>query len=332
LGQLGDGTTVDKSLPVQVTALGNDVAQVSAGDQFTCARKTDGTVWCWGENGGLSLGDGTNIQRSSPVQVKALGSAATAISSGGGHTCARKKDGTLWCWGHNGSGELGDGTKVGASSEPVQVTALGASVATVTSGEQHTCAIKTDKTAWCWGSSQYGQLGNGTNDSNTPVQVGVLGASVAEVSAGYRNTCARKLDGSAWCWGDNSKGQLGYTTGNPYSASPSEVTLLGSEVAEVSAGALRTCARKKDGTLWCWGSNFDGALGDGSAQDQSAPVKLGVLGTLAAEVSPGFVHACARESDGTLWCWGANEKNQLGDGTMMMHISPEPVTALFECQ
>src|SRR5262249_10343745 len=188
---------------------------------------------------------------------------------GDSHTCGRKTDGTLWCWGFNLDGEVGDGTTTNQTT-PVQIGAgtLGNAMAEVEGGARHSCARKTDNTLGCWGVNGVGELGDGTNVSKpSPVQAGAgtLGGAVAEVALGYSHTCARKIDGTLWCWGDNSSGQLGDgTTVNKSSPVQIGAGTLGSAVAEVALGSYHTCARKTDGTLWCWGYNTSGELGDGT--------------------------------------------------------------------
>ncbi|MBI4700423.1 MAG: hypothetical protein HY744_04520 [Deltaproteobacteria bacterium] len=203
------------------------------------------------------------------------------------HTCARKADGTLWCWGSNEKGQLGDGTTKGqdcngwpCKPSPQQVPALGTSVVEVSAGEGHTCARTGSQKLWCWGNNAGGQLGSGTVlPELSPVPVTALGASVVEVSAGYNHTCARKGDGTLWCWGSNGSGQLGdgTTKGQDCSgwcnALPVQVTALGTAVVEVSAGYNHTCARKQSGTVWCWGKNQLGQLGDGTTIDRPTPVQ-----------------------------------------------------------
>ena len=279
--------------------------QMALGQWHTCARKHDDTLWCWGGNYDGQLGDGTTVDKSSPVQVTSLGSSVVEVALGIGHTCARKQDGTLWCWGGNGNGELGDGTTVSKSS-PVQVTALGAAVAGVALGSTHTCARKQNGTLWCWGRNLFGQVGDGTNtDKHNPVQVPLLTA-VVEVSLGYGHTCARKQDGTLWCWG-SSQGQQN---------SPIQITALGSTVTEVGLGGeWRNCARQQDGTLWCWTENPISAK----------PVQVSTLGSDVVEVALGYYHTCVRKQDGTPWCWGDNIAGQLGDGTTANKSLPTQV-------
>src|SRR5262249_39646532 len=156
-------------------------------------------------------------------------------------------------------------------------------------GGFHTCALKTDGTLWCWGANNLGQLGDGTTvNKTTPVQAGaaVLGSDVAEVALGIYNSCARKTDGTLWCWGGGGSGQ------------PSQVgaATLGSAVAEIAVGGFHSCARKTDGTLWCWGDNSSGQLGDGTTVSKTLPVEVGAapLGDDVAEIALGDYSSCAR--------------------------------------
>ena len=212
-GQLGDGTTTNRSVPVAVSGLGSGVAAISAGVDHTCALK-DGGVWCWGENDVGELGDGTRASSSVPVAVSGLGSGVSAISAGDLHTCALKHGG-VWCWGYNFYGELGDGTPgpqfcsgYPCGTVPVAVSGLRSGVSAISAAFEHTCALKHGG-AWCWGANFFGQLGDGTTtESRVPVAVSGLGRGVSAISAGDNHTCALK-HGGAWCWGDNGYGELG---------------------------------------------------------------------------------------------------------------------------
>jgi alpha-tubulin suppressor-like RCC1 family protein len=211
---------------VQVTALGNTVAEVATGDHHSCARKDDGTLWCWGTNDDGELGDGTKTAHPTPVQVTALGNAVAGVAAGFAHTCAIKNDGTLWCWGRNDRGQLGNGTTIGSAS-PVKVTALGTTVLAVSAGITHTCARRTNGYAYCWGANENGELGSDApNDSSTPLQVTavVLGSIVEEIAAGADYTCARNANGAVYCFGANTYGQLGDGTANP-ATMPTKVLL-----------------------------------------------------------------------------------------------------------
>jgi len=299
---------------------------ISAGGYHVCTVKNDGELWCWGWNAAGQLGDGTNTDKYFPWQITSVGKNAVEIAAGYDHTCARMKDGSLWCWGLNNDGQLGDGTNTSRNA-PVQVTALGNTVAGVSAGDQHTCARKTDGTLWCWGYNNFGQLGDGTNTSrNFPVQVATSGSFI-EVSAGGEHTCGRKSDSTLWCWGDNVVGMLGDgTTTNRNTPVP--VVGLGTPAAEVSAGEDHTCARLTDETLWCWGSNNNAQIGDGSHTDSSLPVWVDRLGTMVTQVSAGTWSTCAREVDNSLWCWGRGGDGQLGKGTNLEKSIPTKVSVL----
>ena len=311
-GQLGTGDNINRNVPTKVNIAG--VASVSAGSYHTCATKTDGTLWCWGSNGAGQLGIGLTLttntsshpDKNVPTQLYIAGVAS--VSAGNGHTCATKTDGTLWCWGWNSDGELGIGNTTG-KFVPTQLYIAG--VASVSTGNGHTCATRTDGTLWCWGLNSDGVLGIGnTTGKFVPTKVNIAG--VASVSTGNGHTCATRTDGTLWCWGLNSDGVLGIgnTTGKFV---PTKVNIAG--VASVSAGTYHTCAKKTDGTLWCWGNNDYGELGIGTqgvTTNKNVPTQLYIAGV--ASVSAGSYHTCATKTDGTLWCWGLNDRGQLGIG------------------
>ena len=254
------------------------------------------------------------------MQVSALGNTVVQISTGYFHTCARKSDGSAWCWGHNLLGRLGDNTE-DDKNLPVQVAGLGSGVADISAGFAHTCAVKTDGSVWCWGDNASGQIGDNSNTPRlTPAQVTSLGGPAAEVSANNSFTCARRTDGTLWCWGGNTDGELGDGS-TTSSLVPNQVASLGNAVAEVSAGDNGACARKTDNSLWCWGSNLEGNVGDGTTLRRLIPVPVTALGNSVVEVSMG-VHTCARELNGTVWCWGHNASGQLGDGTTTSQSIP----------
>ncbi|HVT06896.1 MAG TPA: hypothetical protein VHO67_05545 [Polyangia bacterium] len=297
---------------------------VAAGYSHTCAVKADHTLWCWGNNASGQLGDGTTTSRPAPVQVTALGASVAEVSVGDLYTCARKLDHTLWCWGNNTSGQLGNGTTAD-SSTPVQVTALGTNVAEASAGDLFACARLTDGSAACWGS---GPLGDGTSTpSLSPVPVAALGTSVAEISTGDGTVCARRTDGTLWCWGFNAFGAVGDgTTTDRFS--PTQVTTLGATVATVSVGDIFACAARTDGSVWCWGTNDHGELGDGTTTSHLLPAVVGALPPGAGPVAANGRHACARVDSGALYCWGWNGAGELGDGTTTERHVPVAVSGL----
>jgi alpha-tubulin suppressor-like RCC1 family protein len=314
---------MDRSAPVQVLTLGTSVSKVSAGGNVTCAKKSDGTLWCWGTGG--QVGDGTTMNRSTPVQVL---SSTVDVAVGGNHSCAIISGGTLWCWGANADGQLGDGTNT-ARTTPVQVTALGATVAQVSSGYAHTCARKLDGTLWCWGYNQYGQIGDETmTSSNVPVQVHVVGTSVKQVSLGTYFTCALRTDGTLWCFGYNGGMTIGVGLPDTWILTPSQLTTLGTDVLQVTTGDSHGCVRRSDFSVWCWGWNNVGQVGDGTTTDRSLPVAATAVTSIAKDIAAGAFHNCIIESDDTVWCWGYNFNGMLGNGTTS-NYSLTPVQALL---
>jgi len=345
-GQLGDGNYgTNSDTPVQVVMeLGGDpltgVAAVSAGENHSVAVKADGTVWTWGSNYYGQLGDGTENGRDTPVQVKDEEGTGTlqgvaAVAAGNWHTVVLKADGTVWAWGYNNHGQLGDGTTGTDKDIPVQVVMeLGGDpltgAAAVAAGVCHTITVKENGTVWAWGANGDGRLGDGTmgTDRDTPVQVkdeegtGTL-QGVAAVAAGAGHTMALKENGAVQAWGANGDGQLGDGTYED-SDTPVQVVLVAGDdpltgVAAVAAGGVHTMALKDDDgdkTVWAWGRNNNGQLGDGNyGTDKNTPVQ--VTGGLAdiVGVAAGGSHTVALKDDGTVWAWGDNGSGQLGDGT-----------------
>ena len=297
---------------------------VSAGEYHTCAVHGDHTLWCWGENGNGQLGDGTTNGSDVPVQETTAASDWAAVTAGYVHTCAIKTTGTLWCWGDNGNGQLGDGN-TSDSHVPVQESTA-SNWAAVAAGYNYTCAIKTTGTLWCWGDNGNGQLGDGTtNGSDVPVQETTAASNWAAVAAGYNSTCAIKTTGTLWCWGNNGNGQLGNGTTNG-SDVPVQETTAASDWAAVAAGNVHTCAVKTTGTLWCWGYDGDGQLGNGTTNGSDVPVQETAAASDWAAVSSGYAHTCAIKTTGAVWCWGYNGDGQLGDGTNNESHVPVQVT------
>jgi alpha-tubulin suppressor-like RCC1 family protein len=339
-GQFGNGTRANSGTLTLSTSDALGWSAGEPGDQFTIARRSDGTLWGWGDNSNGQLGDGSLTPHSAPGRI---GSASNwrSHSSGLSHAVALRSDGTLWSWGDNSSGQLGDGSQ-NRSLVPIQISNTWPSSAAndwtaVAAGDTHTLALKADGTLWSWGDNSSGQLGNnGTPPHGTvPNQVVTLNAafdrSWVAVAAGGAHSLALQADGTLWAWGDNSGGQLGDPLIVASINTPNQVanaTLLppsNSGWRGIAAGTAHTLAQQADGTLWSWGSNFFGQLGNGDASDHPAPVR--VLNPGAAPfvaLASGSGHSMARQADGTLWSWGSNTAGELGIGLS----DPDPLHPL----
>ena len=326
-GQLGNNATVDRSSPIQTIAAGTNWKLVSCGDYNTTAIKTDGTLWTWGYNNFGQLGNNTTTNRSSPAQTVAGGTNWKQVYAYYSHTAAIKNDGTLWLWGRNNYGQLGDNTTVNKSS-PVQTVAAGTNWKQVACGPNRTAAIKTDGTLWLWGWNNYGQLGtNNTTSRSSPVQTVSGGTNWKQVACD-NHVAAIKTDGTLWLWGGNGYGQLGDNTINSFSgkSSPVQTVASGTNWKQVSCGYWNTVAIKTDGTLWAWGYNYYGALGDNTTVNKSSPVQTVAGGTNWKQVFSKKPTA-AIKTDGTLWIWGANSMGALGDNTTVNKSSPVQTVA-----
>lgn len=324
-GQLGDGTTTDRSTPVDVVGLGSGVVAIGMGWKHTCALTTGRRVRCWGDNYFGQLGDGTTFRRSTPVDVVGLTSGVAAIDGGWAHNCILTTVGGVACWGTNAYGQLGNGSTT-QSSTPVTVVGLGSGVAAITAGGYHSCAVTAAGAAKCWGYNLSGQLGDGTaTDRNVPVDVVGLGSGAAAIGAGDDHTCALTTSDAAKCWGDNWYGQLGDGTTFARSTPVDVVGLAGG--AAIAAGGHHTCALLTVGGVECWGENWRGQLGDGTITNRSIPVAVAGLANAAAIVAGGG-HTCALAATGGVKCWGANWNGQLGDGMATQRSTPANVAGL----
>jgi alpha-tubulin suppressor-like RCC1 family protein len=320
-GSLGDGTTTSRSSLGTTAGGGTNWKQVDCGTGYTTAVKTDGTLWAWGNNGSGRLGDGTTTNRSSPVTTAGGGTNWKQVDCGVQHAAAVKTDGTLWTWGTNSSGQLGTGTTTNRSS-PGTTAGGGTNWRQAACGSQHTAAIKTDGTLWTWGNNGSGRLGDGTTTNrSSPVTTVGGGTNWKQVAGGASYTTAVKTDGTLWTWGINDSGQLG--TGNTVSrSSPTTPTGGGTNWKQVAGGSNHAAAVKTDGTLWAWGNNGSGRLGDGTTTNRSSPVTTAGGGTNWKQVAGGNQLTAAIKTDGTLWTWGTNDSGQLGTGTTTNRSSP----------
>jgi len=272
-GQLGIGNNTNSNVPIMVNGLVG-ITAISTGRDFTLALKNDGTVWAWGYDGYGQLGTGNipipNISQSNiPVQVIGL-TGVKAIAAGFFHSIALKNDGTLWTWGKNQFGQLGNGNN-NDSSIPILISSL-TGITSIAGGSNNTLVLKSDGTVWNCGLGTDGQLGNAlNNNSNVPVQVSAL-TNIISIGRGGFHNLAVKSDGTAWAWGSNQSGQLGngtYTNSNV----PVQVSGLAG-IIEVAGEQYHSLALKNDGTIWAWGTGTTGALGLGLNTGTNIPLLM----------------------------------------------------------
>ena len=256
------------------------------------------------------------------LPVSASGS-GIALAGGANHTVALKADGTVWAWGDNTNGEIGDNTTTPRLT-PVQVSGL-TNVIAVAAGDHFSVALKQDGTVWAWGINTSGQLGDGTATQRlVPVKVNTL-TLVSAISAGNSHCLAWKIDGTVWAWGLNSSGQLG---DNSLTTRTSPVQVSGlTGTSGIAAGSTHSLARKTDGTVWAWGQNATGQLGDNSTTNRKVPVQVSGLTSVSA-IAGGGSHSLALRTDGTVRSWGFNSNGQLGDNTTTDRHVPVTVTGL----
>jgi uncharacterized protein YjdB len=295
------------------------LTRLSAGTGHMCGLTSGGEAYCWGQNAKGQIGDGTtNNTRAVPVAV-AGGSTFRAIRAGGRHTCGLSGSGRVFCWGENGSGQIGDGTSSGRT-RPTQVPDL--TFSDVAAGGSHSCGIATDGKTWCWGDGFSGQLGLGqlSTEAN-PVEVNAGGVRFTRIYAGGGHTCGLTAAGKAYCWGDNRAGQVGDGSTTDRTR-PVEVA-SGASFEELSLGATHTCGRTSGGAVNCWGGNGKGQIGDGTRGNRTRPVRVAVEGTVTS-ISAGGNHTCAATANQVL-CWGDNARGQLGDGSLAARPTPAPV-------
>lgn len=277
-GQLGDGSNTDRLTPFAVSGLATGVTAIDAGVYHTCAI-ANGSAYCWGGNDFGQLGNGDSVDQATPVAVSGIAASVSAIEAGFYFSCALTTGGGVWCWGYNGSGQLGNGSTT-QSMSPVSVSGLSTGVVAIANGYAHACALTSVGAVLCWGDNGNGQVGDGsTTDRLVPVPVAGLSAGVIAITANGLHSCALTAMGSVQCWGENADGQLGdgSTTDR---LTPVTVAGLGASVTALAAGHYHTCAVINGGALRCWGDNYYGQLGDGTAGLRSIQAEAFMQGEL----------------------------------------------------
>jgi len=363
-GELGNNTTTNSTTAVRVKNLPSGVVQVVAAARHSFAILADGSVVAWGRNASGELGNGTAVQSLVPVAVSGFGAGSGVVAvagsapeftttsiSGDGHSMGLKSDGSVWGWGHGNSGELGDGVALPIPTgtqydrlTPFQVVNLGPNatdpVTAIAAGAAHSLALKKDGSVWSWGHDASGQLGDGAvlpgPDLSIPEQVIAPSSTdpVTAIAAGDSFSMARKMDGSVWTWGNDASGELGDNTTTDRST-PAVVSGLTSGVSKIAAGGSFCVVIKTDGSVWAWGNNQSGEIGNNDApNDAHLPVQVSGLGpgSGVTTVTAGFSHVIALMSSGTLDVWGRNASGQLGDGTTTQQNVPEALAGAWWAQ
>lgn len=305
------------SVPVQEFTGANTWYSVTTSGSSTYAIKGDGTLWGWGRNDIGQLGDGSYVDRYTPVQEYSQSTNWCRVYNTGVSGVGIKSDGTLWSWGFGINGILGDGA-TSTKNSPVQEYSGSTNWISAGATNDSVSAIKSDGTLWSWGQNTYGQLGDGTTVAKcTPVQEVSLSTNWCALSYGGSSISAIKTDGSLWSWGYNASGQLGDGTTVNKSVPTREVT-SSSNWNKISSAANTITAIKNDGTLWSWGYGLTGEIGDNNALNRSSPVQEITSSTTWCFISG----TKAIKKDGSLWAWGLNSCGQLGDGTITNRSSP----------
>ena len=322
-GELFEEHMHQNHIPQSIQGLTN-VIDISAGSNYSLVLRADGTVWAWGENWNGQLGDGTTINRDHPVQVQGLNN-IIAISAGTSHSIALSADGTAWTWGWNLWGNLGDGTNFDRYV-PVQVRGL-TNIAAISAGNLQTVALRSDGTVWIWGQHTLRIAEFRVIDSNVPVQVQNF-KNIIAVSAGLGNghTTALHSDGVVLELGVRG-GYWGFHQSDDGTTFDSRcVNQVGNlnDIVSISAGGSHSTALCADGTVWAWGRNRSGELGDDTDIPRFSPVQSHGLGNITA-ITAGGSHTVALCNDGTVWTWGANWNALLGDGTTANRHAPVQV-------
>lgn len=285
------------------------------------------SAWTWGANNTGQLGDISTISSNSPVSVMGSFIDWCQVSAGDCHSLGLKTDGTIWAWGFNTTGQLGDNTTSNRSS-PVLVAGGFTDWCYISSGKFHNVALTQTGVAWAWGCNSFGRLGDNTlADSSSPVSVAGV-SNWFRVSSGGSHNLGLRVTDTVWSWGFNGNGELGDGTTDSKS---SPVSIIGgfTDWCAISAGGNHSLAIRFNGTAWAWGLNSSGQLGDGTTTNQSSPVSVIGGFTDWCQMGSGCIHSLGIRSNGTLWSWGENISSQLGNGSAISSSSPVSVIGGF---
>lgn len=356
-GELGDGTTISRDAPVPVASLAN-VVDISAGTSRTCAVVSGGGAWCWGLGTSGELGNGLTASSSVPVRVANIND-FTQISVGSTTVddpiCGVTRTGKAYCWGADTNQQLGNGPGSTAQITPGEVTNMNRNFLKISVNNNTVCAIVANRnnSVVCWGAGSQGEMGNGALPASTNLPTSVLNISgIVDIAVHFSSVCALEKNGKVWCWGDDAQGRLGdgelsssrktipvqakimnaVKINGPYAIVDTSVEASPAPpryAKKFSAGNTHGCHIRSDGTLWCWGTEAAGELGNGGSLTDIAeqPVRVSDPGPWMS-VSTDGDNSCAIKGDGSLWCWGSDSDGQLGNGAITgSQNSPSPITS-----
>jgi alpha-tubulin suppressor-like RCC1 family protein len=304
---------------------------ISAGGSHTCGIDAAGKAWCWGSDQFGQIGDGNDGQADEYAPA-AVASSLTfrAITAGASHTCGIDATGKAWCWGSDQFGQIGDGDDGQADEYAPVPVSPDLTMRALSAGEGHTCGIDTTGKAWCWGSDQFGQIGDGNDGQANHYAPAAVASSLTFtlITAGSAQTCALDGPGHAMCWGNDLNGQVGDGNDGQASEYAPVPVAEGRIYVQLTAGGFHTCGLDASGRAWCWGVDNNGQLGDGpdGETDEYAPVA--VASTVGfSHMTAGSYHTCGIDASAKAWCWGFDHFGGVGDGndTQATEYTPVPV-------
>ena len=314
-GQLANNSTSSKSVPTQVVDVSSSWVFASASTSGGIAIKSNGTLWTWGVNNFGQLGTSNTTNTSSMVQTVAGGTNWYYVNCSGEFSAAIKSDGSLWLWGSNIYGQIGDGTVISRSS-PIQISG---NWYTVAACKTHLLAIKNDGTLWAAGDNQYGTLGNeDVVDYSSIIQIG-LDNNWVQVVGSLFNSAAIKSDGTLWTWGANFDNTAGTGTGFSYS-SPVQTALGGNDWSSISTDGTNVFALKTNGSYWIFGSNIGGSLGTNNVAPYLTPAPHPILTSSYDQISESSIRKLA-----SVFSWSANAYGQVGNNSTISTSSPQQI-------
>jgi len=319
-GQLGDGTTTDRSVPVSVNG-SLKFTSLAVGDLYTCGLVVGGAAYCWGDGSRGQLGNGSTSGQLLPVAVTG-GLTFSSLATRGFSVCGLTPAGKAYCWGNNFDNLLGTGSPATENPSPAPVLG-GLAFAEISIGASHTCGVTPAGAAYCWG-THYQLIGDGSSTTlNQPTPVAVAGGlTFTSIAAGVNHTCGVTRSGVMNCWGFNLIGQLGDLTRiDHYTPAP---VAGGVTFKSVAASLDYSCGVSTLDRAYCWGTNSSGQLGDSTLTDRMSPTPI-KFNRAVTSIQASYLTTCARASTGAVFCWGDNSVGQLGDGTTRGRATPAAV-------